>query len=171
MFVFAVYTIIAFWQFRHLTIYHVPGAQALDMATVSAAMLGACAGFLWWNAAPAQIIMGDTGSMAIGGAVAGYGKAFGMKVLVWAREDSLAAAQAMPFGKADVTIDAVPTAGEIDRALARLENLAKENGTAVGFASALPISIERIGAWVKALESHGIMLVPLTTAMLKPKSS
>jgi uncharacterized protein len=84
---------------------------------------------------------------------------------------SLAAAQAMPFGKADVTIDAVPTAGEIDRALARLENLAKENGTAVGFASALPISIERIGAWVKALESHGIMLVPLTTAMLKPKSS
>ncbi|HWX05109.1 MAG TPA: divergent polysaccharide deacetylase family protein [Bradyrhizobium sp.] len=84
---------------------------------------------------------------------------------------SLAAAQAMPFGKADVTIDAVPTAGEIDRALARLENLAKENGTAVGFASALPISIERIGAWVKALESHGIMLVPLTTAMLKSKSS
>ncbi|MGZ4369168.1 MAG: hypothetical protein ACXVE1_09580, partial [Gaiellaceae bacterium] len=71
MFVFAVYTIIAFWQFRHLTIYHVPGAQALDMATISAAMLGGCAGFLWWNAAPAQIIMGDTGSMAIGAAVAG----------------------------------------------------------------------------------------------------
>jgi phospho-N-acetylmuramoyl-pentapeptide-transferase len=54
-----------------LAIYHVPGAQALDMATISAAMLGGCAGFLWWNAAPAQIIMGDTGSMAIGGAVAG----------------------------------------------------------------------------------------------------
>ena len=71
MFVFAVFTIIAFWQFRHLSIYDVPGAQALDMATVSAAMLGACAGFLWWNAAPAQIIMGDTGSMAIGAAVAG----------------------------------------------------------------------------------------------------
>ena len=71
MFVFAVFTIIAFWQFRHIAIYQVPGAQALDMATVSAAMLGACAGFLWWNAAPAQIIMGDTGSMAIGGAVAG----------------------------------------------------------------------------------------------------
>ena len=71
MFVFAVYTIIAFWQFRHLTIYHVPGAQALDMATISAAMLGGCAGFLWWNAAPAQIIMGDTGSMAIGAAVSG----------------------------------------------------------------------------------------------------
>ena len=83
---------------------------------------------------------------------------------------ALAAAQAMPFAKADFAIDAVPTAGEIDRALARLENLAKERGTAVGVASALPISIERIGVWIKALESRGIMLVPLTTAMLKSKS-
>ena len=83
---------------------------------------------------------------------------------------SLAAAQAMPFAKADLSIDAVPTAVEIDRALARLETLAKERGTAVGIASALPISIERIGIWSKALESHGIMLVPLTTAMLKSKS-
>jgi polysaccharide deacetylase 2 family uncharacterized protein YibQ len=83
---------------------------------------------------------------------------------------SLAAGQAMPFAKADVAIDAVPTAGEIDRALAKLEGLAKERGTAVGIASALPVSIERIGAWTKALESRGILLVPLTTAMLKPKS-
>ncbi|MDO8397339.1 MAG: divergent polysaccharide deacetylase family protein [Bradyrhizobium sp.] len=83
---------------------------------------------------------------------------------------ALAAAQAMPFAKADFAIDAVPTAGEIDRALARLENLAKERGTAIGVASALPISIERIGIWTKALESRGIMLVPLTTAMLKSKS-
>jgi len=59
---------------------------------------------------------------------------------------------------------------EIDRALAKLEDLAKQRGTAVGIASALPISIERIGAWVKTLDSHGIMLVPLTTAMLKSKS-
>jgi uncharacterized protein len=84
---------------------------------------------------------------------------------------SLAAAQAMPFAKADVSIDAVPTAVEIDRALAKLEGLAKERGVAVGMASALPISIERISVWIKALESHGIMLVPLTTAMLKSKSS
>ena len=83
---------------------------------------------------------------------------------------SLAAGQAMPFAKADVSIDAVPTSVEIDRALSRLENLARERGTAVGIASALPISIERIGVWSKALESHGIMLVPLTTAMLKSKS-
>jgi polysaccharide deacetylase 2 family uncharacterized protein YibQ len=83
---------------------------------------------------------------------------------------ALAAAQAMPFAKADFAIDAVPTAAEIDRALARLENLAKERGTAIGVASALPISIERLGVWIKALESRGIMLVPLTTAMLKSKS-
>ena len=84
---------------------------------------------------------------------------------------SAAAAQAMPFAKGDVTIDTVPTAVEIDHALANLETLAKERGTAVGVASALPISIERIGAWAKALDSRGIMLVPLTTAMLKSKSS
>jgi polysaccharide deacetylase 2 family uncharacterized protein YibQ len=42
---------------------------------------------------------------------------------------------------------------------------------AVGVASALPISIERISAWAKTLESRGVMLVPLTTAMLKSKSS
>ena len=83
---------------------------------------------------------------------------------------ALAAAQAMPFAKADISIDAVPTAVEIDRALSKLEALAKERGIAVGVASALPISIERIGAWTKALESRGIMLVPLTTAMLKSKS-
>jgi len=84
---------------------------------------------------------------------------------------SLAGAQAMPFAKADVTLDAVPTSSEIDRALARLEDLAKERGVAVGVASALPISIERISVWTKTLEGRGIMLVPLTTAMLKSKSS
>jgi polysaccharide deacetylase 2 family uncharacterized protein YibQ len=83
---------------------------------------------------------------------------------------SLAAAQAMPFARADVSVDAVPTAVEIDRALFKLEALAKERGIAVGVASALPISIERIGVWTKALEGHGVMLVPLTTAMLKSKS-
>jgi len=84
---------------------------------------------------------------------------------------SLAAAQTMPFARADASIDAVPTAAEIDRALGRLEVLAKERGIAIGVASALPISIERISVWTKALENRGIMLVPLTTAMLKSKSS
>jgi polysaccharide deacetylase 2 family uncharacterized protein YibQ len=83
---------------------------------------------------------------------------------------TLAAGQAMPFARADLSIDAVPTALEIDRALGKLESLAKERGVAIGIASALPISIERIGVWIKTLEVHGIMLVPLTTAMLKSKS-
>jgi uncharacterized protein len=77
----------------------------------------------------------------------------------------------LPFAKADASIDAVPTASEIDRALAKLESIAKERGSAVGIASALPISVERIANWAKTLESRGIMLVPLTTAMLKSKSS
>jgi polysaccharide deacetylase 2 family uncharacterized protein YibQ len=83
---------------------------------------------------------------------------------------SLAEAQAMPFARGDVSIDAVPTSVEIDRALAKLESLAKERGTAVGIASALPVSIERISAWTRSLESRGVLLVPLTTAMLKSKS-
>jgi polysaccharide deacetylase 2 family uncharacterized protein YibQ len=84
---------------------------------------------------------------------------------------TLAATQSMPFAKADITIDQVPTPAEIDRTLASLEDRAKEHGIAIGVASALPVSIERIGAWIKTLDSHGIMLVPLTTAMLKSKSS
>ena len=83
---------------------------------------------------------------------------------------ALATSLGAPFARGDVTIDAVPTPVEIDHALARLENLAKERGIAVGTASALPVSIDRIGAWTKTLEGHGIMLVPLTTAMLKSKS-
>ena len=83
---------------------------------------------------------------------------------------SLMASQSMPFAKADFTIDAVPTSAEIDRTLVKLETLAKERGLAVGVASALPISIERLAAWIKTLDGRGIMLVPLTTAMLKSKS-
>lgn len=43
----------------------------LDLALVCAAAGAACVGFLWWNAAPAKIIMGDTGSLALGGLLAG----------------------------------------------------------------------------------------------------
>ncbi len=70
-FTFAAFMIIAFTEFRHPDIYHVSAAQALDQAIIAAAMFGACAGFLWWNAAPARVFMGDTGSLALGGAMAG----------------------------------------------------------------------------------------------------
>ncbi|SFJ41475.1 divergent polysaccharide deacetylase family protein [Bradyrhizobium sp. Gha] len=78
---------------------------------------------------------------------------------------------AVPFGKGDIALDAVPTPTEIDRALNKLESMARERGVAIGTASALPVSIERVGAWIKTLSDRGILLVPLTTAMLKSKSS
>lgn len=43
-----------------------------DLAVVAAALTGACFGFLWWNASPAKIFMGDTGSLSLGGAMAGF---------------------------------------------------------------------------------------------------
>lgn len=65
---FAGFTFIAFWAFRHQSDYDIP--HALDLAVISVSMLGGCVGFLWWNAAPAQIFMGDTGSLAIGAGLA-----------------------------------------------------------------------------------------------------
>ncbi len=64
IFAFSAFVFIGFWQFRHINCYGV--GPALDLSLVAAAMTGACAGFLWWNAAPARIFMGDTGSLAIG---------------------------------------------------------------------------------------------------------
>jgi phospho-N-acetylmuramoyl-pentapeptide-transferase len=66
--VFGAYILIAFWQSRYPDFYQVDGA--LDIAVFAAAILGASMAFLWWNAAPAKIIMGDTGSHAIGGVMA-----------------------------------------------------------------------------------------------------
>jgi phospho-N-acetylmuramoyl-pentapeptide-transferase len=67
-FCFACLAIIGYWQYRHVAIYHVH--DALDLALAAVALAGACLGFLWWNAAPAKIFMGDTGSLAIGSGLA-----------------------------------------------------------------------------------------------------
>lgn len=67
-FCFACLAVIGYWQYRHFDIYHVH--DALDLALASVALAGACLGFLWWNAAPARIFMGDTGSLAIGSGLA-----------------------------------------------------------------------------------------------------
>jgi polysaccharide deacetylase 2 family uncharacterized protein YibQ len=83
----------------------------------------------------------------------------------------IAGANNLPFAKAEIVLDAVPTAAHIDRALARLEALAREHGSAVGMASALPASIERIAQWAKAADARGIVLVPITAVAIKPKSS
>ena len=66
--VFGAYVLIAFWQFRNPEFYEISGA--LELGIVAAAIAGALAGFLWWNAAPAKIMMGDSGSQALGGALA-----------------------------------------------------------------------------------------------------
>ena len=47
-------------------------SQTLDLAILAAALLGACVGFLWFNSYPAEVFMGDTGSLALGGALAGF---------------------------------------------------------------------------------------------------
>ncbi|MGH8867129.1 MAG: phospho-N-acetylmuramoyl-pentapeptide-transferase [Actinomycetes bacterium] len=74
--VFAAYVLIGVFQFGQSctrsegsTCYEV--RDPLDLAVVAAALMGACFGFLWWNAAPARIFMGDTGSLALGGAIGG----------------------------------------------------------------------------------------------------
>ena len=74
--VLVVYVIIGDWQYRNdCTTVLSSGCYGirdpLDAAVVAATVAGACLGFLWWNAPPAKIFMGDTGSLALGGAVAG----------------------------------------------------------------------------------------------------
>jgi phospho-N-acetylmuramoyl-pentapeptide-transferase len=75
--VLVAYVIIGNWQLRNAcatsplvqNCYDV--RDPLDLAVVAAALLGACFGFLWWNAPPAKIFMGDVGSLALGGALSG----------------------------------------------------------------------------------------------------
>lgn len=83
----------------------------------------------------------------------------------------VAGASNVPFARADIVLDAAPTIGEIDAALAKLEALARERGMAVGAAGALPVSIDRIARWAKAAAARGIVLVPISTIANKPKSS
>ena len=79
-FSFSAFAIIGFWQFRHFNVYQVP--QALDLAVLAVALTGACTGFLWWNAAPARIFMGDTGSLAIGAGMAGFALVMNTQLLL-----------------------------------------------------------------------------------------
>jgi uncharacterized protein len=83
----------------------------------------------------------------------------------------IAGANSLPFAKAEVVLDAMPTPANIDRALTRLEAIARERGFAVGIASAVPAAIERIAQWAKAAEDRGIVLVPISAVAIKPKAS
>ena len=77
IFAIGAYVVIGFWQFNQscrtvvenfASCYQV--RDPLDLAVVAAAIVGACLGFLWWNTSPAQVFMGDTGSLGLGGALA-----------------------------------------------------------------------------------------------------
>ena len=79
VFVFGAYMLMGIWQFNQRCAspdvptnicYEV--RDPLDLALIAGAMCGALVGFLWWNTSPAKIFMGDTGSLAIGGAIAGF---------------------------------------------------------------------------------------------------
>jgi polysaccharide deacetylase 2 family uncharacterized protein YibQ len=83
----------------------------------------------------------------------------------------IAGAQNVSFAKADVVVDAVSAASDIDGALARLEALARERGSAVGYANAMPAVTERVARWAKAAAGRGVVLVPLTVIASKPKST
>lgn len=83
----------------------------------------------------------------------------------------IAGANNLPFAKAEVVLDATPTPASIDRALTRLEAIARERGIAVGIASNVPAAVERIAQWAKSAEGRGLVLVPITVAAIKPKAS
>lgn len=83
----------------------------------------------------------------------------------------IAGANNLPFVKAGVMLDIVPTPVEIDRALVRLEAMARESGSAVGIATALPVSIDRLAQWAKSVDQRGFVLVPISAIVAKTKSA
>jgi phospho-N-acetylmuramoyl-pentapeptide-transferase len=110
--VLAAYVFMAFWQDRHscflgaipgAACYPIGGRTALDVAIVAAGALGAVAGFLWWNAAPARIFMGDTGSLALGGLAGALAIVTDTQLLLvilgglWVLETSSVIAQVVAF--------------------------------------------------------------------------
>ncbi|NUR06724.1 MAG: phospho-N-acetylmuramoyl-pentapeptide-transferase [Nocardioidaceae bacterium] len=75
--VFGAYTLVNIWQNNQWCGFDAGPKcydvrDPLDLAAIAAALTGACFGFLWWNASPAKIFMGDTGSLSLGGALAGF---------------------------------------------------------------------------------------------------
>ena len=84
---FLAFVLIGVWELRE-GCYVTAGTNCylvrdpLDLAVLAASLAGACAGFLWWNASPAKIFMGDTGSLALGGALAGLASTLRIELLL-----------------------------------------------------------------------------------------
>ena len=86
---FSAFILIGIWEFGQSCAIAADVASGcysvrdpLDLAVLAAALAGACTGFLWWNASPAKIFMGDTGSLAIGGALAGLASTLRVQLLL-----------------------------------------------------------------------------------------
>ena len=84
---FLAFVLIGVWEFgQSCALNAAAGCYAvrdpLDLAVLAAAFAGGCTGFLWWNTAPAKIIMGDTGSLALGGAIAGLAATLRVELLL-----------------------------------------------------------------------------------------
>ena len=85
--VFLAFILIGVWEFgQGCAINAIAGCyqvrDPLDLAVLAAAFAGSCTGFLWWNASPAKIFMGDTGSLALGGALAGLAATLRVELLL-----------------------------------------------------------------------------------------
>jgi polysaccharide deacetylase 2 family uncharacterized protein YibQ len=78
--------------------------------------------------------------------------------------DKIAPRLDLPFARADVVLDADKTPDSVDAALSRLEALARKNGVAIGWATGLPVNIDRIARFARSLEDRGIALVPVSAA-------
>jgi len=83
----------------------------------------------------------------------------------------VAGASNVSFLRADAVLDSIPTAAEIDGALARLEATARSRGVAVASASMLPVTIERISQWARGAEDRGITLVPVSAVATRVKTA
>lgn len=84
---FLAFVLIGVWEFgQSCGLSATPGCYAvrdpLDLAVLAAAFAGGCTGFLWWNTAPARIFMGDTGSLALGGAIAAFAATLRVELLL-----------------------------------------------------------------------------------------
>lgn len=84
---FLAFILIGVWEFGQSCAVAVTAncynvRDPLDLAVLAAAFAGACTGFLWWNASPAKIFMGDTGSLALGAALAGMAASLRVELLL-----------------------------------------------------------------------------------------
>jgi uncharacterized protein len=77
----------------------------------------------------------------------------------------------IPFARADTVLDSSPNAVDIDSALTKLESIARARGHAVGSASALPVTIDRLSSWARGAEERGITLVPISAIANRTKSA